>query len=398
MSGSHREVLPMTESEVITSPFNANQANSSETGKLAQLPIRVAQILNRMDSGGIEAVVLNYYRHIDRNEVQFDFYYAEESTLPQQHELEQLGAGLYPIPPYSRPFAYHKALYTAFKQCGYKIVHAHLSTMSVFTLFAAWQAGVPVRICHNHSTAHWGEGVKTLLKYILRPFNKIFATDWFACGEKAGRWMYGNRAFDDGKVTIMPNAIDVEKFAYDANARIRLRRELGIPLDAFVVGHVGRFTYAKNHMFLLSVFSELLKIKPDAFLLLVGEGTLEKQIQKRVRKMNLQNRVIFTGVRADVNKMYSVMDSFCMPSFYEGLGLTAWEAQANGLPCVLASSLSQEVLQADQVYFTSLQIPAKLWAEKLVEKRNWMGKCTVPNIQNSAKKMQQYYIELISVC
>lgn len=378
-------------------PPVARAAPAAQAGPSNQpLPLRIAQILNRMDSGGIEAVVLNYYRHIDRSKVQFDFYFAQGSSLPQRQELETLGAGLYPIPPYSHPIAYHRALYTAFKQRGYKIVHAHLSTMSVFPLFAAWRAGVPVRICHNHSTAHWGERVKTLLKYILRPFNKIFATDWFACGEKAGRWMYGNRAFDDGKVTVMPNAIDVEKFAYDANARIRLRRELGIPLDAFVVGHVGRFTYAKNHMFLLSIFSELLKIKPNAFLLLVGEGTLEKQVQIRAREMNLQNRIIFVGVRSDVNKMYSVMDTYCMPSFYEGLGMTAWEAQANGLPCVLANSLSQEVRQANQVIFIGLHIPASLWAEKLVMKRNFEGKCTVPNIHNAAKKLQQYYAELLS--
>ncbi len=177
-------------------------------------PIRVAQILNRMDSGGIEAVVLNYYRHIDRSKVQFDFYFAEGSTLPQQQELEQLGAGLYPIPPYSHPVAYHKALYTAFKQRGYKIVHAHLSTMSIFPLFAAWRAGVPVRICHNHSTAHWGEGAKTLLKYILRPFNKIFATEWFACGETAGCWMYGDKAFDAGKVTVMPNDLLMQRITF----------------------------------------------------------------------------------------------------------------------------------------------------------------------------------------
>lgn len=154
-------------------------------------PIRVAQVLNRMDSGGIESVVMNYYRHIDREKVQFDFYFSQDSVFPQKRELERLGAGIYPMPSYSRPLAYHKALCKAFREKRYRIVHAHLSTMSVFALFAAWQAGVPVRICHNHTTAYKGEGAKTLLKYILRPWNKLFATDYFACGEAAGRWMYG---------------------------------------------------------------------------------------------------------------------------------------------------------------------------------------------------------------
>ena len=136
-------------------------------GQAMPEPIRVAQILNRMDSGGIEAVVMNYYRHIDRSKVQFDFYFAQGSTFPQREELQRLGAGIYPIPPYTKVMAYHRALYCAFRDRGYRIVHAHLSTMSIFPLFAAWRAGVAVRIAHSHSTADWGEGKKTLLKYCL---------------------------------------------------------------------------------------------------------------------------------------------------------------------------------------------------------------------------------------
>lgn len=130
-------------------------------------------------------------------------------------ELKKMGAGIYPIPAYTKVLSYQRALYDAFKRNGYQIVHTHLSTMSVFPLFAAWRAGVPVRICHSHSTAHWGEGKKTLLKYLLRPFTKLFATDYFACGERAGRWMYGSRCFERGCVHVMPNAIDTNKFTYD---------------------------------------------------------------------------------------------------------------------------------------------------------------------------------------
>ena len=211
-------------------------------------PIRVAQVLNRMDSGGVEAVVMNYYRHIDRKQVQFDFYFAKDSVFPQREELEKMGAGIYPIPSYTKVFSYHRVLHHAFKRGNYQIVHAHLSTMSVFPLFAAWRAGIPVRICHNHSTAHWGEGKKTLLKYLSSGLD-IFATDYFACGEKAGRWMYGNRCFERGRVHVMPNAIDTKKFAYDEEAKRCLRAELGIPQDAFVLGHVGRFMYQKTMLF-----------------------------------------------------------------------------------------------------------------------------------------------------
>ena len=354
-------------------------------------PIRVAQILNRMDSGGIEAVVLNYYRHIDRDKVQFDFYFAEGSSLPQREELQRLGAGLYPIPVYSHPIAYQKALYTAFRQRGYKIVHAHLSTMSLFPLFAAWRAGVPVRICHNHSTAHWGEGAKTLLKYILRPFNKLFATDWFACGEKAGRWMYGDKAFDAGRVTVMPNAIDTAKFAYDAQARVALREELGVPQDAFVVGHVGRFMYQKNHGFLVDVFAELYKQRPEALLLLIGEGELKEQIQQQVRELGLQNNVVFTGARQDVNKLYSVMDVFCLPSLYEGMPLVAWEAQASGLPCVFADVITRETAQSENVTFINLSASEECWSQNLgfPKKRD---RCLFVDIKKAVQTLELFYL------
>lgn len=366
---------------------DANLRNAEKQDKF----IRVAQVLNRMDSGGIEAVVLNYYRHIDRDKVQFDFYFAEGSSLPQREELERLGAGLYPIPAYSHLVAYHKALYIAFKQHGYRIVHAHLSTMSLFPLFAAWRAGVPVRICHNHSTAHWGEGVKTLLKYILRPFNKLFATDWFACGEKTGRWMYGDKAFDAGKVTVMPNAIDTAKFAYDAEARVALREDMGIPQDAFVVGHVGRFTYAKNHSFLSKIFAELLKEKSNSRLLLVGEGELKEQIQQQVQALGLQDKVIFTGARQDVNKLYSVMDVFCLPSFYEGMPLVAWEAQANGLPCVFSDTMTMEAVILPITQFMSTGQSARAWAEKFFSKHERLKMNVVPDIRDVAKELQKSY-------
>ena len=354
-------------------------------------PIRVAQVLNRMDSGGVESVVMNYYRHIDREKVQFDFYLAEGSSFPQREELEQLGAGIYLIPPYSRPVKYHRVLYKAFKKRQYKIVHAHLSAMSVFPLFAAWRAGVPVRICHNHTTAYWGEGIKTLLKYILRPFNKIFATDYFACGETAGRWMFGDRCFNSGKVTVIPNAIDTEKFAFDPEARSSLRKELGIPQDVFVVGHVGRFTYAKNHSFLVDVFMDLLKKMPDAKLLLIGEGKLMDHIRGKAKKLHIEKKVIFAGVRKDTNKLYSVMDVFCLPSLYEGLGMVVWEATANGVPTLLSDRVPKEANIECYCSVLSLKQKPQIWAEEL-RKRNSRNSKVVPSIKDHEIDLMNKYI------
>lgn len=355
-------------------------------------PIRVAQVLNRMDSGGVEAVVMNYYRHIDRKQVQFDFYFAKDSVFPQREELEKMGAGIYPIPSYTKVFSYHRVLHHAFKRGNYQIAHAHLSTMSVFPLFAAWRAGIPVRICHNHSTAHWGEGKKTLLKYLLRPFAKVFATDYFACGEKAGRWMYGNRCFERGRVHVMPNAIDTKKFAYDEEAKRCLRAELGIPQDAFVLGHVGRFTYAKNHGFLLKVMECLKTQGQDIWLLLVGKGELEQTVKQQANACGLAGRIIFSGARTDVNKLYSTMDVFCLPSFYEGLPVVALEAQANGLPCLFSDRMTKEVVLTPGARQLSIENPEP-WV-KAVQEAQRQNICALPqtyDISSAGKWLQNYY-------
>ncbi len=359
-------------------------------------PLRVAQVLGRMDYGGIEAEVLNYYRHIDRSKVQFDFYCAQGSALPQREELQALGAGLYPVPTYSHPLAFHRALYQAFRERGYKIVHAQLSTMSVFALFAAWRAGVPVRICHNHSTAHRGEGAKTLLKYLLRPLNRLFATDRFACGQAAGRWMYGARAMESGRVTVWPNAIETARFAYDPAARAALRAELGIPQHAVVIGHIGRFIYQKNHAFLLDVMAQLRHLAPQARLLLVGEGEWLPRLRARAEQAGLAGQVVFAGARRDAAGLYSAMDVFCLPSFYEGMPLVAWEAQANGLPCLFSEHIPAEAAVTPQAHTLPLSAGAAAWAQAALElagQRAAAPDTAACDIAPWAEKLGRWYCE-----
>lgn len=329
-------------------------------------PIRVAQIIGKMAAGGVEAVVYNYYRAINHSAVQFDFFVDDDSSAEFPRQLLDMGARVYPIPPYRKPLAYLSALIRSFRQNHYQIVHAHVNTMNVFPLFAAWWAKVPVRICHNHSTADWGEKKKTLLKYLLRPFAKVFATEYFACGEKAGRWMYGNHSFESGKVHVMTNAIDTGKFSFDLAARRRLREELSIGQDVFVVGHVGRFTYAKNHEFLLRIFQAVLLQCEDARLLLVGEGERMEYIRTEAQKLGLADKVCFTGSRADVNELYSVMDVFCLPSFYEGFGVVALESQANGLKCVLSDRVPSEADVTGTSAFLPLSAQPQKWAQELL--------------------------------
>lgn len=355
-------------------------------------PIRIAQVLNRMDSGGIEAIVIDYYRHLDHQEIQFDFYYAEGSSFPQREELERLGAGLYPIPDYSKPVKFHCALYHAFCSSQYSIVHVHLSTMSVFALFAAWRAGVPVRICHNHSTAHWSEGSVTLLKYMLRPFNTVFANRYFACGAIAGEWMYGKHKMERGDVTVIRNAINTQYFVYDAQAREVLRDKLGIKRDAFVIGHVGRFRHQKNHRFLLSIFAEVLKEKANAVLLLIGDGEMLQEIRALAVELGVSDRVVFAGVRNDVNKLYSAMDVFCLPSYYEGMPLVAWEAQSNGLPCLFADTITREAAVKDNVKFLSLE-QVEYWVAEIARmRRDESVVCDSIDIRRCSEELASLYL------
>ncbi|MCI9379387.1 MAG: glycosyltransferase family 1 protein [Eubacterium sp.] len=329
-------------------------------------PLRVLQILNHMDYGGIEAVVMNYYRFIDRSKVQFDFAVSIDSSLPQREEIEGLGGRVYLLPGISHLGRYIFTLKDIIQKNHYAIVHCHMNSLSVFPLFSAYLAGVKVRICHNHTTAHLGEGMRTAAKYALRPFCKWFATDYFACGEYAGRWMYGDKCFNAGKVYVMRNAIDIEKFGFDPAEREQIRKELGLA-GKFVIGHIGRFMYQKNHDFLVDVFYEVYQRRKDAVLLLIGEGELLGQVTEKVKGMGIGDAVIFYGSCRNTEKLYHAMDVFCLPSFYEGVPVVAIEAQGNGLPVFFSDKVSQEARVLDGCEEIPLKMPAGIWAVRMLK-------------------------------
>lgn len=359
-------------------------------------PVRIAQVMGKMNSGGVEAVVTNYYRAIDKSRVQFDFFVDADSEFPQRAELEALGAGIYVVPPYQQLGSYIKELERIFRRNRYTVVHAHINTLCVFPLYAAWRAGVPVRIVHNHSTAHIGEGKKTLFKYLLRPFARVFATDYFACSELAGRWLYGNRCFDSGRVFVLNNAFDTHRFAFSADARARLRSELGLAPDTFVVGHVGRFTYAKNHAFLIDIFTRLHEKDPHSVLVLIGEGELEADIRQKAAPLG--DAVRFLGVQPQANLYYSAMDVFCLPSFYEGLSLVGVEAQANGLPCVFSAGVTKEIDLTGRVRFLDLALGAEEWAAQVrdiaaLRRTDASPELAGFSVQQECRKLEAMYLD-----
>jgi len=326
-------------------------------------PIRIAHIIGKMMSGGVESVVMNYYRHIDRTRVQFDFIIDDDSTIVPVEEIESLGGRIFKIPPYQKPFAYHKALKQLLIRENYRIVHSHINTLSVFPLFAAKRANTPVRIAHSHSTAGKGEFARNILKYTLRPFSKIFPTHYCACSEYAGRWLFGDKLYDRGMVNLVKNAIDLSKFRLDPLVRDAVRRELGVE-NRLVIGHVGRFMKQKNHSFLIDIFEQVHLRNPDSVLVLIGEGELEFEIRAKVERLGLADSVRFLGVRDDVQRLLMGMDLFLLPSLYEGLPVVGIEAQACGLPVVASDTVTSEIKVLDNFVFISLDSSAVEWADE----------------------------------
>lgn len=367
-------------------------------------PIRVAQIIGKWLGGGVESVVMNYYRHIDRTKIQFDFICDEDSTNIPYEEIEKMGGKVILIPPYQKVFKYHKKLKEVLKSGGYKIVHSHINTLSVFSLFAVKCAGVPVRIAHSHSTTNKKEKKKNLLKQVLRPFSRVFATDYMCCSELAGRWLFGNKEYDNGNVYLLNNAIDLDKFKYDEEKRKEKRKELNIEDSTLVIGHVGRFVEQKNHRFLIDIFNEVHKQKENSILLLAGQGPLMEEMKEKVKILGLEKNVMFLGQRSDINELYQTFDVFCLPSLYEGLPVVGVEAQATGLLCELSNDMTKETKVLDTTRFISLNTSAEEWATIILDdyskfkRHDTTSEITKNNfnIKNETSKLENEYSKLLT--
>ena len=349
---------------------------------------------------------MNYYRNIDKDKIQFHFLCDEDSTNIPYEEIEKMGGKVIIIPPYQRLFEYQKELYRIFKENNYKIVHSHISTLSVFPLRIAKKAGVPIRIAHSHSTSNKKEWKRNLIKNILRPFSKLYANQFFACSELSGRWLFGAKAFKNGKIKIINNAIDLEKFKFNKEKRNEIRKKLKMDKNIILVGHIGRFVTQKNHEFLIDVFNEIIKKRKqenfDSKLILIGQGNLKENIIEKIKYLGLQDYVIFTGQTTNVSDYYNAMDIFVLPSLYEGLPVVGIEAQANGLLCEFSTDMTKETKVLNTTKSISLKETPEIWAEMILEDYNNFKRKDMFeemtrnnfNIIEEAKKLEKYYINL----
>ncbi len=372
--------------------------------------IRIAQILGKMNGCGVEQLVMNYYSAIDREAVQFDFFLFKGSANVPVEEIKAMGGRLFVLPTLKHPFRYMKIMKRLLKENNYDIVHCHLSTLSGFALKAAKDAGVRVRILHNHSTSGGSrELLRNIAKSLLKPFAKHYATDYLGCSEHAARWMFGsvpvfklNEAAPPIKhARVAPNAVDIDLFRFSEDKRRYVREELDIPPDTLLFGHIGRFCPQKNQSFLIDIFKEIVKQHKDSMLLLAGTGKDMEYIKARIMAAGLTDKVILTGHRADSDVLYSGLDFFLLPSTYEGLGMVAVEAQCNGLYCLLSDKVPQEAKVTPSAQYLSLKTPPDDWACAALccaKLRNEKGAEQVAaagyDINQAADELKKYYLSL----
>lgn len=335
-------------------------------------PIRILHVVGSLNRGGIETWLLHVLRFIDRDRFRFDFVV---HTMPPGALLDDvlaLGANVYPCLEPSHPFGYERQLRCILRDHGpYDVVHSHVHHYSGNVVRIAQRAGVPVRIVHSHSDTSRVQRAanrpRRVYHRVMKTWIHRHATIGLSGGELSGQALFGSRWGVDARYCNLYYGIDLAPFRSPVD-REAVRHELGIPEDAFVVGHVGSFRTPKNHSFLVDVAAELVRLDPRLCLLLIGDGPLRPAIEAQVATAGLGQSVRFLGVRPDVPRLLrGALDAFVLPSLYEGLPMVGLEAQAAGLPCVIADVITREVdVAPESIHRLSLDQSARVWAETLV--------------------------------
>lgn len=365
--------------------------------------IKVLHIVSSLDGGGVENLLFNYYTHMDRDKFKFDFIVHGDNIGVLESNFKKLNSTIYHIPTKHESFLRNlNAMKQIITDGDYDVVHAHQGTIGVFPMYFAKKAGVKVRITHSHIAYMERTCFEKIIDMILLPFLKEYSTYWFACGLDAGRFLWGARAVEKGKVIVINNAIDIDKFTFNANLRDQKRKELGID-GKFVIGNVGRFTYQKNHEFLIKVFSEIYKLNKNAILLLVGGGELEADIKEQIINLGLSEAVKFLGIRNDVPHLLQAMDVFLLPSRYEGLPVVLVETQAAALKSIASDVITQEVKVTNYLNYISLERDPQYWANEVLKYVDGYNRNNTSaeikkggyDIRLEAGKLERIYINLL---
>ncbi len=358
-------------------------------------PIRVLQVLTIMNRGGAETMVMNYYRHIDRCKVQFDFLVHRQERGAYDDEIEALGGRIFRIPPIFNFFAHQKAVKRFFNEHPeYQIIHGHVGELGYFIYKEAAKRGVSTIIAHAHNAScdrNWKWAVRTVLKHLIRPYITIPMT----CGYEAAVWLFGKKMAQ--KAIMLNNAIDAQKYAFNEKIRNQVRRDMGWE-GHWVIGDVARFSPQKNHIGLLTIFKEVLEKEPKALLALVGEKTgLYEEVKQKAEAIGIAHAVQFLGTRTDIPQLLQGFDVYCSPSLYEGLSVSMVEAQASGLHVVTSNKVPQQVaIIPELLSFIPLTAENNTWTKSLLSPYNRMNtfdKIVTAgfDIHANAARLQDFY-------
>ena len=328
--------------------------------------IRVLHSVSNMDRAGIETMLMNYYRHIDRDAIQFDFLCNKKKLGDYDDEIRTMGGRIFRTPglnpvKYPKYLQYMRKLFRQYPE--YRIIEAHNGAFGVYALYAAKVNHIPVRIFHAHG-ASITKDKKLPLKLVCKAMLPYNMNRHFTCGVAAAECYFGKKTVEAGDYELIPNAIEVERFVYDPEVRERMRA-LHHLTGKHVVGHVGRFTGQKNQMFLLEVFAEYAKSDDDAQLVLLGDGELLERVKERAGKIGLADRVTFVGNVPNANEWYQAFDCFVLPSIWEGLPVVGVEAQTADLPCIFSDNVTREIGFSERARFIGLNEPKDVWADAL---------------------------------
>lgn len=366
---------------------------------------KILHVIGKRPKGGIGTFLRNMHMGIDSSKIKFD--YLINASPDEQGDFDKavkgFGGDVFYLPElkYRNTINYIKKLNEFFKYHNeYDIVHLHTANIGVFTFAFALKYGIKYRILHSHNTKYSDKKLNSIRNYFLQLPVKKMANIFFACSEKAGEFLFGNKNFDPKKMFIAKNAIDADVFRFDEIKRINKRNEMNLQ-NKIVIGHVGRFNPQKNHSFIIDIFKELHLQNGNYYLILIGDGELKDQMIEKVKRENLMDSVVFLGNRNDIDELLQVMDLFLMPSLFEGLPLVGIEVQAAGLPCIMADSITDELKITDYIDFVSLSESSGHWSQVISEKLNMKRRDTYEeivnagyDIKNAAKKLEDFYSKL----
>lgn len=363
--------------------------------KVKYRKIKIAMIANNLEINGISSVIMNYCSYIDLQKFDITLLVGEGVANVHREKCNNLGIEIIELPSRKKStLQYVKALNKVMRRQIFDIVHVHGNQTSIaIELLIAKLHGTKVRIAHSHNTTCMSKKLNTLMK----PLFKVVYTNGFACGELAGKWLFGNDDFQ-----VIPNGFITNKFEFNQKYRDEIRKKLNIE-NKYVLGHIGRINDQKNQKYLLKIFEEVAKKSNDTVLLMVGIGPMLNEIKSQIEKHPYKNRIILFGETSMPEKMYMAMDLFVFPSKYEGLPVTLLEAQISGLPCIVSDKITREV-DLGKLYWMNIDVIPQLWAKKILEKKEFSNKkrqninkekINKYDIRVTEKQLENTYLNLI---